>query len=96
MSENKYHGVVDRVTNDLAIILVDSIKKQFERGVEKLPKNIKEGSWLLLTLNDDQTEIIDATLDPAKQEQKHQTIQDKLNKVKAKSNKKSKLKKKNQ
>lgn len=67
MSDSKYHGVVDRVTNGIAVILVDSLQKQFEMRQQDLPTDAKEGTWLSLTLDKSHAHVLNATVDHTQQ-----------------------------
>ncbi|RQW22979.1 DUF3006 domain-containing protein [Bacillus sp. C1-1] len=94
VSDSKYHGVVDRVTNGIAVILVDSLQKQFEMRQQDLPIDAKEGTWLSLTLDNSHAHVLNATVDHTQQKKKQQTIREKLNQVREQSSKNSKRKRK--
>lgn len=50
-------AVIDRIVENLAVIIFEEQKKEINVPVELLPKNIKEGTWLNVnfTIDDDFT-----------------------------------------
>lgn len=46
------YGVVDRVSGERAVILIDEHNKEIVVDVQDLPFEVNEGDWLTLELND--------------------------------------------
>ncbi len=74
----QYEAVLDRIEDGkFAVILAESLNKEFVIDVSLLPEGSKEGTWFKITIQDDQIEQI--TIDEAKTKEKLKTINEKLN-----------------
>lgn len=56
--ETNFIGVIDRFEKNKAIILIDNIKKELQIEKSQLPDNCKEGTWLLINKNSDDSYTI--------------------------------------
>lgn len=85
-----YSAYFDRITNnDHAVLLVESIQKDFLLPTSSLPVGSKPGSWFLIALQNET--IISIELDEAKTIQMENEIQNRLTRLQ--SRKKSRFKK---
>lgn len=74
-------GVLDRVEDGIAVILVEETKEQFTVPVTDLPTGSKEGTWFSLATKDDSYYIV--TIDEQKtaaQTERINILQQKLQK----------------
>lgn len=82
--EHEVTGYVDRIEEGrLAVLLVDSLGKEFVVDVSRLPEGASEGTYLTLSLIDG--EIGNMSVDEEKTSQMKQEIADKLQRIKLKS-----------
>jgi len=51
-------GVLDRIEDNIAVILAEDIGKQFTIPKEKLPSKSKEGTWFSLKVTGEECEIL--------------------------------------
>lgn len=63
-------GVLDRIEDNVAVILIEEIKEEFTLPKEKLPRNSKEGTWFSIKKENGHFKIlqIDAALTKEKEE----------------------------
>ena len=77
-------GYIDRIEDErFAVLLVDSLGKEFVVNVWDLPENAKEGSYLTVTLIDG--EITGLVINQQETETMEKEISEKLQRIKSKS-----------
>lgn len=77
-----YSGFLDRFTdNHQAVILVDSLQKQFHVSRSSLPLGSTAGTWLLVDIQDN--EIVSMKIDAEKSQSMKREIDDRLQRLKA-------------
>lgn len=77
-------GVIDRIEDQkFAVILVESEGSEYVIDKEKLPEEAKEGSWLSISVENE--EITHMTIDQSKTNQTHLNAQTKLDRIRKKS-----------
>lgn len=62
------YGVLDRIEDGLATILVNEKQKEFVISEEKLPKKSKEGTWFILEKTNDTYKIVQIDEEKTKEE----------------------------
>lgn len=84
-----YSAYLDRITdNDTAIILVESLQKEFHVASTSLPNGSAAGTWLTIDIQDDA--IISIQLDEQKTSEMQSDIQNRMQRLQSK--KKSRFK----
>lgn len=82
--QRKEIGYVDRIEDGhLAVLLVDTLGKEFVVDITKLPEGAKEGTYLTITLVDG--EITELIINQQETELMEQEIAQKLQRIKSKS-----------
>lgn len=79
----KLYGVLDRIEDEKAVIIIEELKKEYIINHDELPKNSKIGSWYILKEIEDNIEIIGISDEKTSaQEEKVTSLMDKLTKNK--------------
>lgn len=80
----KTEAMIDRFTeNDLAVVLAESIGKEFLIDKNQLPEGAERGDYLVLELDDDV--VVSIELDQDKTRERKSAVQSKLAKLRATS-----------
>lgn len=77
---NIYDGVIDRISEGIAVILIDSLKKEYHYNISEAPFPLREGLWLDITL-DDEDQIEQIVANEAKTEAQSKKISDVMSRV---------------
>lgn len=75
-------GVLDRIEDGLAVVLIEEEQKQFTIPVSELPPNSKEGTWFTLKKDCDEYSIVE--IDEQTTEQMTEKSMDLLAQLRAK------------
>jgi len=67
------HGVLDRIENGIATIIIDELHEQLSIADSELPEGSKEGTWFLLKKKDNSFEIIKIDKEKTTTEWQHST-----------------------
>ncbi|MGM8215948.1 DUF3006 domain-containing protein [Bacillaceae bacterium W0354] len=78
----KYKAVLDRIEDQYAVILAESVNKEFLVAQSELPEGSEEGTWFIVSTENG--EIIDLTIDENKTEARKNQISEKLNRLRNK------------
>ena len=78
----KHEGVLDRIEDGKAVILVESIGKEFLIDESRLPEGSVEGMWFNLTIVAD--DIKEISIDHQITESREQQVNEKLNRLRKK------------
>lgn len=82
--EQEVTGYVDRIEDGrFAVLLVDSLGKEFIVDISELPEGVSEGLYVKIILTDG--EIREITAESEKTEAMEQKIADQLQRIKSKS-----------
>lgn len=63
-------GVLDRIEDDMAVIIIEEVGREFTLAKEELPSGSKIGTWFAIDFSDDQYTIL--SIDKEKTEQAYE------------------------
>lgn len=81
--QRKVNGVLDRVEEGYGVILVEDFKKEYLIPIERLPNDVKVGTWFLVELEDDQVSHL--VVDEGKTIEQKQIVNAQLERIKKRS-----------
>src|SRR5690625_1246790 len=68
------YGIIDRLIDNLAIVLVEEQFLQLEINIEMLPENAQEGSIIMLEISNDEIIVVKDCVEKAKIERNKSEI----------------------
>ncbi len=80
-------GVVDRVVDEIAVVLVEEEGLEFELPVTRLPDEAEEGVWLSLEVEDGRVASVE--LDQEGSEERRERVESKLERLRERDRKSS-------
>lgn len=63
-------GVLDRIEDDMAVIIIEEVGREFTLAKEELPSGSKIGTWFAIDFSDDQYTIL--SIDKERSEQAYE------------------------